>query len=65
LGLIDDAGRRMRHLDVEELQSAGLIPKGGLYYPTIYYPPIPMYGGSDEARILDGLAYDESRPSAV
>ncbi|MFA6148394.1 MAG: coproporphyrinogen-III oxidase family protein [bacterium] len=65
MGLIDDAGSRMQLLDVGELHAAGLIPKGSLYYPTIYYPPIPMYGGSDEARILDGLVYDESRPAAV
>lgn len=64
-GLVDCAGSRLRLLDVTELQSSGLIPMGGLYYPTIYYPPIPMYGGSDEAAILDGLTYDESRPASV
>jgi len=62
---MDDAGERIRLLNVTELENAGLIPKGGLYYPTIYYPPVPMYGNSDEAGILDGLDYDESRPAAV
>jgi oxygen-independent coproporphyrinogen-3 oxidase len=62
---IDEAKTRLKLLDVEELRGAGLIPSGGLYYPTIYYPPIPMYGSSDEARILDGLEYDGSRPSSV
>jgi oxygen-independent coproporphyrinogen-3 oxidase len=62
---IDHAGNLVRLLNVEELQLAGLIPKGGLYYPTIYYPPIPMYGGSCEAAILDGLKYDGSRPASV
>jgi oxygen-independent coproporphyrinogen-3 oxidase len=62
---IDNAKEQLRILNVAELQGAGLIPKGGLYYPTIYYPPVPMYGGSDEAHILDGLTYDESRPAAV
>ena len=62
---IDDARSRLQLLKMEELKSAGLIPKGGLYYPTIYYPPIPMYGSNDEAGILEGLAYDEARPAAV
>ncbi len=62
---IDDARRRLQLLNAEELHRAGLIPTGGLYYPTIYYPPIPMYGPGDEASILDGLSYDESRPAAV
>jgi oxygen-independent coproporphyrinogen-3 oxidase len=62
---VENARERLRLLDAAELQAAGLIPAGGLYYPTIYYPPIPMYGRSDEASILDGLAYDDSRPSSV
>ena len=62
---IGHAREQVRLLDAEELQVAGLIPKGGLYYPTIYYPPIPMYGGSSEAEILHGLKYDGSRPSSV
>ena len=62
---IDRARSRLRHLDAAELQRAGLIPGGGLYYPTIYYPPIPMYGGSNEAAILGGLEYDGSRPASV
>ncbi len=62
---IDDARHGLQLLNVAELQGAGLIPKGGLYYPTIYYPPIPMYESSDEARILNGLDYDGSRPAAV
>lgn len=64
-GWVEHARSRLRLLDEAELQSAGLIPKGGLYYPTIYYPPIPMYGRSDEAAILDGLEYDGSRPAVV
>ncbi len=63
--LVEDARRQLRLLDAGELRSAGLIPEGGLYYPTIYYPPIPMHGPSDEAAILQGLRYDESRPAAV
>lgn len=59
------AREQVRLLDAGELQAAGLIPKDGLYYPTIYYPPIPMYGGSCEAAILDGLEYDGSRPASV
>ncbi len=65
MSLIDEARERLRRLDVEELRRAGLVPGGGLYYPTIYYPPVPMHGPSDEAAILDGLCYDESRLSAV
>ena len=55
----------MQLLNVPELRNAGLIPKGGLYYPTIYYPPIPMYGSGDAASILADLDYDESRYSSV
>ena len=62
---IEQAKSRLQQLNIEELQNVGLIPNDGLYYPTIYYPPIPMYGSSDEAAILDGLVYDESRPSSV
>ena len=63
--LIDAAANRLQLLHVEELQAAGLIPGGSLYYPTIYYPPIPMYKESNEASILNGLVYDGSRPSSV
>lgn len=63
--MIDDARNRIKLLDADELRAAGLIPGGGLYYPTIYYPPIPMHGPSDEAAILGGLRYDASRPAAV
>ncbi len=62
---METARERIRRLDVSELRAAGLLPGGGLYYPTIYYPPVPMYGGCGEADILDGLEYDETRPSAV
>jgi len=64
-GSTEDARRRLQLLDAAELQTAGLIPKGGLYYPAIYYPPIPMYGRSHEAAILAGLDYDGSRPASV
>ena len=62
---IEQAEHQVRQLHAEELQEAGLIPGDGLYYPTIYYPPVPMYGSSDEAAILSGLQYDESRPCSV
>ncbi len=62
---IDDAKERLRLLNVEELEGAGLIPRRGLYYPAIYYPPIPMYGASDEVAIVGNLAYDGSRPACV
>jgi len=62
---IDRARKQIRSFHEEELQAAGLIPGGGLYYPTIYYPPIPMYGNSSEANILAGLDYDSSRHSSV
>jgi oxygen-independent coproporphyrinogen-3 oxidase len=63
--LIEKARRGMLSVNVAELQDAGLIPNGSLYYPTIYYPPIPMYGPIDEATILDGLEYDGSRSSSL
>ena len=62
---INNAGNQLQLLNTQELRNAGLIPKGSLYYPTIYYPPIPMYGRSDEASILADLHYDESRYSSV
>lgn len=62
---MDEAGRRLKLLDIGELRAAGLIPSGGLYYPTIYYPPVPMHGASDEAAILSGLSYDGSRPACL
>lgn len=62
---IEQARAHIEQLNVQELQDAGLIPGDGLYYPTIYYPPVPMYGSSSEAAILEGLQYDESRPCSV
>jgi oxygen-independent coproporphyrinogen-3 oxidase len=62
---ITRAVQQIRSYKAEELEDAGLIPKGSLYYPTIYYPPIPMYGPSDEAAILAGLEYDNSRRTSV
>jgi len=61
---INNAKAKLQAIHVEELKEAGFIPNGVLYYPAIYYPPIPMYGANDEA-ILDGLQYDGSRPSSV
>ncbi len=63
--MINLAGNQVRQFNAAELQAAGLIPKNGLYYPTIYYPPIPMHGPSNEAQILSGLVYDETRHSSV
>lgn len=62
---IDHAVKQVQSYKAAELQEAGLIPTGGLYYPTIYYPPIPMYGSSNEDAILAGLDYDDSRYSSV
>lgn len=59
------AKNQLQLFNVQELQNVGLIPNDGLYYPTIYYPPIPMYGGSDEAAMLNGLNYDTARPPSV
>lgn len=63
--LIERARESIRQYNAAELQAAGLIPGGSLYYPTIYYPPIPMYGPSDEAAILAGLEFDPGRRTSV
>ena len=65
IDLINLARNQVRQFNATELLDAGLIPKNGLYYPTIYYPPIPMHGPSNEAQILSGLDYDETRHSSV
>ncbi|MBF0502174.1 MAG: coproporphyrinogen III oxidase family protein [Candidatus Riflebacteria bacterium] len=62
---IDNARKQVELFNVQELRAAGLIPKGSLYYPAIYYPPIPMFGSSDEASMLKDLNYDGSRHSSV
>ena len=59
------AKKQQQSFNAQELQDAGLIPHNGLYYPTIYYPPIPMQGASNEDQILAGMNYDETRHSSV
>lgn len=57
--------QQLEFYNAADLQEAGLIPKNSLYYPTIFYPPIPMYGPCDEAAILDGLEFDPARRTSV
>lgn len=63
--LVHEAEESVRAYGVEELQSAGLIPRDGSYYPAIYYPPIPMYQRSTPEEVLEGFAYDPARPFSV
>ena len=63
--LLDHARQRIRFHNASELFAQGLIPGKSLYYPTIFYPPIPMYGPSDEKTILQGLEYGSSRRTSV
>ena len=41
--------------ELRELQAAGLIARGGHFYPCgIHYPPITMYPTTDQDRFLEG-----------
>jgi oxygen-independent coproporphyrinogen-3 oxidase len=65
ISLINHAAMQVQLHNAAELEKAGLIPGGSLYYPTIFYPPIPMYGPGDEALILEGLDFDSARRTSV
>lgn len=65
LDLIDQAICQLKSLKIDELKESGLIPNNSLYYPTIYYPPVPMHGSCNENAILNELNYDQLKPCSV
>ncbi len=44
---------RRRLDDLRELQSAGLIPLSGEFYPSVHYPPITMYDPIEPDEFLE------------
>ncbi len=63
--LITIAREKAASFDPKGLENYGLIPRNGLYFPAIYYPPIPMYPKSDEGRMFQDLKYNADDPLAV
>ncbi len=44
---------RERIEDARELQQLGLVCDDGQFFPSVHYPPITMYGPTDEAAFLE------------
>jgi oxygen-independent coproporphyrinogen-3 oxidase len=59
------AREEVERLDPDALTAAGLLPRQGLYFPSIYYPPIPMYPRAAEADLFRDFSYDRTRPCAL
>lgn len=52
--LIKLAEEKLKELNIEELQSVGLIPLDGQFFPSVHYPPITMYPAIDEKTLFEG-----------
>ncbi len=52
--LIALADKKIASYGIEELKETGFMPREGLYFPAIYYPPIPMYPAAKEEELLKG-----------
>ena len=63
--LIKAAEEKIGSFNVTELKNAGFIPLDGLYFPAIYYPPIPMYPKSNENEMLNNFKYNSEAPLSV
>ncbi len=50
--LIAQADNRIDSYNIKELTVAGFLPKKGLYFPAIFYPPVPMYPAAKEDNLL-------------
>ena len=64
--LIEAASQKVRSFDHEALRAAGFIPKHGLYFPAIYYPPIPKFPTASADDIFDAsYVYRGSNPLSL
>lgn len=63
--LTEIAEEKVESFNVEELKSAGFIPRNGLYFPAIYYPPITMYPKSNEDEVFANFKYNSEDPLSV
>jgi len=60
--LINIAGEKVESFNSKELKDVGFIPLDDLYFPAIYYPPIPMYPQSNEEEMLANFKYNNNEP---
>lgn len=63
--LIKIAQEKVNFFNPEQLRKVGFIPKEGLYFPAIYYPPITMYPKSNEEELFRGFNYNIKYPLSV
>ncbi len=52
--LIELAGKTVGSYAMEDLIGSGFMPREGLYFPAIFYPPVPMYPVATEEELLKG-----------
>ena len=63
--LIGIAQEKVEALNLQELKNVGLMPLSGLFFPSIYYPPLTMYPKSNEDEIFANYKHDRDNPLSV
>ncbi len=63
--LIKIAQEKVESFAPGQLKNEGLIPRNGLYFPAIYYPPIPMYPKSNEEEVFNNFKYNNEDPVSI
>lgn len=63
--LIKIAQEKVESFNSRQLKDIGFTPIDGLYFPAIYYPPIPMYPKSSEEEMFNNFKYNSETPLSV
>lgn len=63
--LIEIADKQVESLNLQKLINSGFIPQDGMFFPSIYYPPLTMYLPSSEEDMLANYEYREEHPVAL
>ncbi len=63
--LIKIAQEKIESFNPHQLKDIGFTPRDGLYFPAIYYPPIPMYPKSNEDEMFNNFKYTSNGPLSV
>lgn len=63
--LIRIAQENIKSFNPKELEALGFMPRNGLYFPAIYYPPIPAYPKSNADEMLNDFMFNNEEPLSV
>ena len=55
----------IRAYNIPDLRKAGLLPLHGMFFPSIYYPPLTMYPECSADSFFNDFSYNPSKPIAL